>query len=97
MRRYTQVELKMNIEKFLKTVGFLQGYSDIKTTVPRFDFEMCSERKQSKPFGKIWRSVLILWGGPPQINQCMGNTEFKGYYKTNIMFLLIQLLQHWIG
>ncbi len=96
MRRYTQVELKLNIEKFLKTVGFLQGYSDIKTTVPRFDFEMCSERKQSKPFGKIWRSVLILWGGPPQINQCMGNRIYRILQK-NIMFLLIQLLQHWIG
>ncbi len=67
MRRYTQVELKINIEKFLKTVAFLQGYSDIKTTAPRFDFEMCSERKQVKAFWKnlfVAVSFDIVGGGP---------------------------------
>ncbi len=29
-------------QNFLKTVGFLQKYSDIKTTALGFDFETCS-------------------------------------------------------
>ncbi len=40
---------------FLKTVGFLQKYSDIKTPAPGFDFETCSAHvysTKSKPFGK---------------------------------------------
>ncbi len=54
-----------DIQNFLKTVGFLQKYSDMKTPAPGFDFETCSARLfiEVKAFWKIylWRSVLILW------------------------------------
>ncbi len=50
-----------DIHHFLKTVGFLQKYSDIKTPAPGFDFETCSAHvysTKSKPFGKS------ISGGP---------------------------------
>ncbi len=55
IRHYIQDENENDIHHFLKTVGFLQKYSDIKTPAPGFDFETCSAHiysTKSKPFGK---------------------------------------------
>ncbi len=55
---YQTLHARLNendIQNFLKTVGFLQKYSDIKTRALGFDFEMCSAHvysTKSKPFGK---------------------------------------------
>ncbi len=42
---YQTLHARLNendIQNFLKTVGFLQKYSDIKTPAPGFDFETCT-------------------------------------------------------
>ncbi len=38
-----------DIQNFLKTVGFHQKYSDIKTPAPSLDFEMCSAQPSVLP------------------------------------------------
>ncbi len=38
-----------DIQNFLKTVGFLQKYNDIKTPAPGFDFETCSAQPSILP------------------------------------------------
>ncbi len=40
---------KNDIQDFLKTVGFHQKYSDIKTPAPGFDFETCSAQPSVLP------------------------------------------------
>ncbi len=39
--------MKMIVQNLLKTVGFLQKYSDIKTPAPGFDFFNCAEHNQA--------------------------------------------------
>ncbi len=78
-----------NIETFLKTVGFLQRYSDIKTPALCFDFETCSAHIYSKvkAFRKIylWWSVLILW-------QAATNKSMYGKH----CILLIEILMSFV-
>lgn len=52
MLLYQKLYAKLNendIQNVLKTVGFLQKYSDIKTTALGFDFEACSAQPSILP------------------------------------------------
>ncbi len=78
-----------DIQNFLKTVGFLQKYSDMKTPAPGFDFETCSARLfiEVKAFWKIylWRSVLILWLAATNKLMC-GKHWICAFYQNMCMF-----------
>ena len=73
---YQALHAKWNeneIENFLNTVGFLLKYSDIKTPASVFDFETCSAHVYSMNGKSFCGGQFWYCGGPPQINQCVGN------------------------
>ncbi len=80
IRHYMQDDMKMTSKIFWRQSDSFRKTRDIKTPTPGFDFETCSAHvysTKSKPFGKsICGGQFWYCGVPPQINQCMGNTDY---------------------
>ncbi len=94
---------KNDIQNFLKTVGFHQKYSDIKTSALGFDFETCRAQTSVLP---TCQPVEIQWAGfsicdvtnkgkqlcSPNLVFC---SSWKGIFKKRNISLWSGLLKRW--